>query len=247
MQNRKHKKPLISESLEHIDKSMFKLKLYRAALLKTIRDQNGIYILYKQDNGDRLSLYYVGKAKNLKIRLKQHLKNQHADQWQRFSFFSIKNEQYVHDLEALLIGAFNPPGNSKRPRHGGTRLKKVLDAEIKKVHNSRRNSLLGKQFVMQRSQGKNKAPKTSRSKVKPNKAAKHLKPFAHKTIRLTTKGKTYTAKIMHSGMIKYKNKIYPTPNAAINQIITHLRADGWTYWKIKNHQGKWVPLKQLKT
>ena len=70
--------------------SGFYERLSREALTNdyTIRKMNqilgkkpGIYILYKDDK-----IYYIGKAKNLLSRLKQHLKDKHMDEWNYFSF-----------------------------------------------------------------------------------------------------------------------------------------------------------------
>ncbi|MEO0030525.1 MAG: hypothetical protein RIS94_283 [Pseudomonadota bacterium] len=95
------------------------------------RFQTGIYILY-----DDYGAYYVGLSRaGLGKRLKDHTKDDHADKWDRFSWFGFRpiadadrigirqlssiNEEItenahatIGDLEALLIKAMGPKANS---------------------------------------------------------------------------------------------------------------------------------------
>lgn len=90
-----------------------------------IREQTGIYILYSNHGP-----YYVGLTRtSLGIRMRTHLTDEHADEWDRFSWFGFRkvlmrlgddgicelgemasvaltNPEYViGDVEALLIRA----------------------------------------------------------------------------------------------------------------------------------------------
>ena len=100
-----------------------------------MRGHSGIYLLYK-----RRTLYYVGLAsKNLLGRLKDHQKDKHMGKWDRFVVYRIKSVRYLKDIETLLIGVLNPPGNAqegKVPRDADMNrvLKRVLkegDSEIR--------------------------------------------------------------------------------------------------------------------
>jgi hypothetical protein len=103
--------------------------------------QSGIYVLY-----GNYGLYYVGIAAELGRRLRRHLSDKHAKEWDRFSWFgfrtvtqhrdtdgllllgkseamsSIRLNKARHDIEAILFRAFAGPGNDKNP-HFGNRLK----------------------------------------------------------------------------------------------------------------------------
>ena len=65
--------------------------------------KRGIYILYQDKE-----LYYIGKAKNLLSRLKQHLKDKHKNKWNYFSFAIIISEEYIDELESLLLSLIKP-------------------------------------------------------------------------------------------------------------------------------------------
>ncbi|OQY84560.1 MAG: hypothetical protein B6D41_15480 [Chloroflexi bacterium UTCFX4] len=74
----------------------------------------GIYILFKGDKP-----YYVGMSKtSLRRRLKNHaLKDHHRGQWDKFSFYQVPRQQYIKDIETLLIRVIRPPGNKVRGKY----------------------------------------------------------------------------------------------------------------------------------
>ena len=92
-----------------------------------MKGHSGIYLLYK-----RKTLHYVGLAsKNLLGRLNDHQRDKHKGKWDRFVVYRIKSIRYLKDIETLLIGVLNPPGNSqegKVPRDADMNrvLKRVL-------------------------------------------------------------------------------------------------------------------------
>ena len=75
-------------------------------LLAKIGNRSGIYILHKGKD-----IYYVGKAKSLDKRLKQHFEDKHKNKWDSFSVY-VLDERNIHFLERLLIGLLKPTGNS---------------------------------------------------------------------------------------------------------------------------------------
>lgn len=118
------------------------------------RRQTGIYVLYN-DWGP----YYVGltRRRGLGDRLRDHVKDAHAAQWTRFSWFGFQSvvqrtdfrgvsalgrspkhllsdsHTSIGDLEALLIKVLNASGNSQQMKFaGGSEWKQVerLDREI---------------------------------------------------------------------------------------------------------------------
>jgi hypothetical protein len=72
---------------------------------------SGIYLLYR-----RKTLYYVGLASNLLGRLRSHQKDKHAERWDQFTIYRIRQVRYLKDLETLLIGVLRPPGNNVKGR-----------------------------------------------------------------------------------------------------------------------------------
>jgi hypothetical protein len=100
------------------------------------RDQAGVYVLYD----DNFRLVYVGQAgagnQFLFTRLKHHRKDALADRWTRFSWFgikwvkqsaklavgatkfSVKYDDILNHIEAILISAAEPPHNRQGGRFG---------------------------------------------------------------------------------------------------------------------------------
>jgi hypothetical protein len=116
--------------------------------------QSGIYVLY-----GNYGLYYVGIAAQLGRRLRKHLSDKHAKEWDRVSWFgfrqvthqrnsaglmvlgrseamsSIRLNKARHDIEAILFRAFAGPGNDKHP-HFGNKLQQweqIKAAELDKL------------------------------------------------------------------------------------------------------------------
>jgi hypothetical protein len=85
--------------------------VFRADIRKVMKGYSGIYLLYR-----RKSLYYVGLANNLLGRLKSHQDDRHANKWDRFEIYRIRHVRYLKDLETLLVGLLDPPGNAVRGR-----------------------------------------------------------------------------------------------------------------------------------
>jgi len=116
--------------------------------------QSGIYVLY-----GNYGLYYVGIAALLGRRLRRHLSDKHANEWDRFSWFgfrrvtrrrdsegllllgksgamsSIRLNKARHDIEAILFRAFAGPGNDKYPHFGNKLIQwqQIGPAELDKV------------------------------------------------------------------------------------------------------------------
>src|ERR1035437_7161580 len=99
-----HRQQLVCQQLENIDRRA--LEQYQHLIRKYIRGRNGVYALYR---GDRL--YYVGLAKNLRTRVKQHLKDCHHESWDRFSVYLTIGTGFIKEMESLLLRISQPPGN----------------------------------------------------------------------------------------------------------------------------------------
>ncbi|MEO0053447.1 MAG: GIY-YIG nuclease family protein, partial [candidate division WOR-3 bacterium] len=79
---------------------------YPEVVSEFIRGKNGVYALYKRDR-----LYYVGLARNLRSRLRMHMRDRHAGKWDRFSIYLTEGDEHLKELEALILRIAEPPGN----------------------------------------------------------------------------------------------------------------------------------------
>lgn len=69
---------LVIEHLEGISRSA--IKSYPEIISEFARGRSGVYALYQARD-----LYYVGLAKNLRSRLRGHLRDRHGEAWDRFN------------------------------------------------------------------------------------------------------------------------------------------------------------------
>jgi len=105
MKKRQHKKtPLVVEHLENIARTA--IKRYPEIVTEFARGFSGVYALYSGD-----SLYYVGLAKNLRSRLNGHLRDRHAEAWDRFSIYLTQGDEHLKELESLVLRIASPKGN----------------------------------------------------------------------------------------------------------------------------------------
>ena len=220
----KMNKGIFKESLENISKKLF--SEHAEIILELIGDSSGIYALY-DDN----ELYYVGRASNLKRRINQHLKDRHDSQWTHFSLFLIKRDDYIGDIESLLIRIAEPVGNRVKPRgRDSKQMVKKLKSLLDKKHRDNVRELI--------------AGRTTRiSKIK-KKGRREIKGLVQKRtpIYKTYKGIEHKAILTPAGTIIYKNKKYNSPTDAAIQVVDRKAVNGWYFWIIKNGKGEWVRL-----
>ena len=86
-------KNLVVQHLENISWEV--LGKYPDVVRTFIKGKAGVYALYKNNN-----LYYVGLAKNLMGRIKQHLKDRHKGSWNRFSVYLTFHDEHMKELES---------------------------------------------------------------------------------------------------------------------------------------------------
>ena len=103
-------------------------------------DNPGVYILYRDSTP-----YYVGQAKILGSRLRNHAKEangRYFHLWNFFSAFAVDNPKRRDELEGILIAAM-PTANSARPRlpkekmptEVGGLLREIYDRRVLTTHN----------------------------------------------------------------------------------------------------------------
>ena len=128
MAKKKHRR-LVQGNLERISSKVF--DIYHNEITELVGRQHGVYVLYKKNR-----LYYVGLAKNLRGRVKHHLKDRHGKKWDSFSLYLIRNVNYLRELESLLVHIAEPKGNIARGRFA--RSENLLDALKKMMSDSDR-------------------------------------------------------------------------------------------------------------
>ena len=123
---------IIDKRIKTMKKAMVKKKSDKSRLIKKNMErekaENFIYALGRKDRGTGIYIlfsgdvpYYVGMSKtSLRSRLKKHaLKDHHRGQWDEFSFYQVPRQQYIKDIETLLIRVIRPPGNKVRGKYKG--------------------------------------------------------------------------------------------------------------------------------
>ncbi len=98
-------RPIVTGYLEKVSSSIF--DQHSRIIAEMIQRQQGLYALYRKEK-----LYYVGLARNLKSRVKQHVRDKHAGKWTHFSLYIIRHPEHIKELESLLLRIAYPAGNS---------------------------------------------------------------------------------------------------------------------------------------
>jgi len=192
---------------------------------------HGIYALYRREK-----LYYVGLARNLRARLKNHLRDRHRDQWDRFSIYLTSSDDYIRELESLVLRIVSPPGNRVMGKFpGAANLRRKLQRYIRWQAREREQLLLG----------------AIRRKPLPESRRKLVRPLRGKfgrnmTLRGQINGVTYSARLLTNGAIVVKRKRYNTPTEAALASVRHRkRLNGWRFWMVERTPGEWVRLREL--
>jgi hypothetical protein len=214
---------LVTQSLEHISKEIF--SRYASLITQLIEKSSGVYALY-----DENELYYVGRATQLRRRVKQHLKDRHDASWTHFSIYLISNDEHIGEFESLLVRIANPKGNTVKPRGRDSRvMRKQLEVLIKQKHREELAGLLSKKLA--------KSKETDTRK-------KSLKGLVSKRTRIyrTHKGEEHKAILTKAGTIIFKGKKYNSPTAAAKAATKWGSVNGWRFWYIRNDENEWVRL-----
>lgn len=220
------KSGIIKESLENVSRNLF--KDHMEIITELISGSSGIYALY-----DGNELYYVGRATELKQRVKHHLKDRHDAQWTHFSLYLVKRSDHIGDIESLLIRVAAPVGNRAKPKGRDSReLRSKLRKLIRQKHKRELAELIpGRKRIL-----KNEKPER-----------KSLFGLVEKRtpIYRMYKGKEYKAVLTPHGYIIYKGKKYDSPTSAAIQVIDSGSVNGWWFWRIKNNNDEWVSLRDF--
>jgi len=227
-------KGLVSGSLEQINKKVF--YDYHDEITSLVGKHQGVYALYQKGR-----LHYVGLAKDLRNRVRYHLKDKHANKWDTFSLFLIHRTEHLKELEALLIHIVKPKGNVQKGKFAiANNLKPKLKALIKAKNNAKVENILGTTSKKKKIQ-----PKRNKVRHAPKGLVLHTLLSPKTEIKAFYKGKEYSAIIDEQGRIVLNGVSYNTPSAAGLAVIEKGAVNGWRFWKYQNVEGKWMALGEL--
>ncbi len=163
--DKKSRRTRVNSHLGNIHRSLLKgnWRLTFLEFLSQSRQRHGLYALYDSDS----RLYYVGKAEDLPKRLNDHLKNKHAENWERMTLFFLKPSANVDELESLLIATAKPKGNERKKKT--LRVGKDLRSDLQK-------------FLKKDAQGQITAAIFPEKKQSPDALSKRITPKKLKSI-----------------------------------------------------------------
>lgn len=229
--------PLVTEYLEDVRRHAF--EEYAAVMDRHSRRKPGIYALYKRGR-----LYYVGLAKDLRNRLKTHLKDRHAKAWDTFRLYLTIDNRHMKELESLLIRIARPEGNKQVGRFArASNLKRKFDKDIDEEHKARRLALYGPRTRAEARDARKAAKRTRKRPRGVDRFAGLVPRTVH--VRWIYKGELHKARFRKDGKLRYAGRLYDNPSDAAPTICGR-RCNGWGIWKYQRSPGVWVPIKELR-
>jgi hypothetical protein len=134
-------KQLVSQYLENIAREA--LEKYHNIVRNYVRDRQGVYALFR-----RGKLYYVGLAHNLRSRLQTHLRDHHADSWDRFSVYLTIGDAHLKELESLVLRIIKPKGNKLKGKFlRAENLRRKFTFDIQQSQKSELISMIGRDIL----------------------------------------------------------------------------------------------------
>lgn len=209
---------------------------YQKEITDMTRGYQGLYALYKRNK-----LYYVGLARNLKGRIRHHLKDRHQGEWTHFSLYIIKRAGHIKELESLLLRIAYPKGNSQKGKLKNSKnLLPILKRQVKQKIREDFDDI----FKDVPSLIKKKKERINHNGEKPLKGLLRR----HQRIYCSYKGKNYKARVLPSGTIKMvpSGKLFDSPSIAGISVTHKKTVNGWRFWKYKDKNGEFVYIDQLR-
>jgi hypothetical protein len=192
---------LVCQHLENISRDV--LEAYQDVIRQYVRDRQGVYALYR-----RGKLYYVGLARNLRMRLGHHLRDRHGDSWDRFSVYLTIGDSHLRELESLILRIVKPKGNKQTGKFANSEdLKRRFGKDVRTRHRQQYDRIFGR--IRKTAQVRSK-------QVMPNGKAPALAKYIKgpMTLRARHKGKVLKARVRPDGRIRFAKIIYSSPSLA---------------------------------
>ncbi len=222
---------LVVGHLENISRAA--LEKYQHIIRAFVRNRHGVYALYRRGR-----LYYVGLASNLRSRLHAHLRDRHAQSWDRFAVYLTSDGQCTKELESLVLRIVRPKGNRVIGRFAESKnLLRQFGREIKAEALREVYDMLGRRRprVRIRPGGKSREART-----RPDLYGCFSRAA---TLRGTYLGKVHQARVRKNGTIRYGDSVYLSVSDAARAACKRPR-NGWWFWHVKTPAGKWVRLRE---
>ena len=223
---------LVCQHLENISRAA--LEEYQNIIRQYVRGRHGIYVLYRKGK-----LYYVGLATNLRNRLKQHLRDRHADSWDRFSVYLTIGDRHLRELEALILRTVKPAGNKQKGQFArSSDLRPIFLRDMKRDFEDSVFDMLT-------------APDPARRKAAKEKKDGRTPPLAKYVtqafpLRAHFKGKILKAQVRRDGTIRFAGILYNSPSLAAAAACKRPTCNGWDFWTYQRAPGDWVPIDALR-
>lgn len=227
--------PLVCQHLENISRAA--LEQYEDIVRQFVRKRQGVYALYR-----RGKLYYVGLASNLRSRLGHHLKDRHADSWDRFSVYLTIGDSHLRELESLILRIVKPSGNKQKGQFLKSEdLRQQFGRAVRSQMRSQFSELFGRTRTLELPESD---PALAASDGhKPVLAGCVTEPLK---LRARYKGKTLHARVRRDGTILLDGKSFTSPSTAAAAARQTPTCNGWTFWQYERAPGDWVLLDQLR-
>jgi len=224
---------LFSQHLEDIDRKA--LEQYQGIIREYVRGRQGIYVLYRKGN-----IYYVGLAKDLRTRLKHHLRDRHANSWDRFSVYLTIGGQHLRELEALMIRTIKPDGNRQR---GNFARSEDLRYRFRQSCEALKSLEIDQLFTAMPSPARKPVVEKKQAGRKAVLAKYVDRPMI---LRARFKGKLIAARVRRDGSVLFNGKAYTSPSLPAAVACKRPSCNGWGFWKYQRAPGDWVLLDELR-
>ena len=223
---------LVSQYLEGISRTA--LAEYQQFFREQARRRNGVYALYRKKK-----LYYVGLARDLRGRLKTHLRDKHGESWDRFSMYLTVGDDHIKELESLVLRIVRPTGNRQAGKFAKAQnLRREFTRRVKQDAAEHLSELLG---VEQASRTVTLRAGSAHKAVLARYVARPM------PLRARYKSKVLKARILRNGLISFAGKKFQSPSMAACAALPHRRAiNGWHFWTYERAPGDWVSLRELR-
>lgn len=224
---------LVCQHLENISRDV--LEEYQDIIRQYVRDRQGVYALYR-----RGKLYYVGLARNLRMRLAHHLRDRHGDSWDRFSVYLTIGDSHLRELESLILRIVKPKGNKQTGKFAKSEdLKRRFGKDVRMRHRQQYDRIFGRIRL---------APKVKSKRVSLNGREPVLAKYVKRpmTLRARHKGRLLKARVGPDGRIRFNKVIYTSPSLAGKAACKRATCNGWTFWQYERAPGDWVMLDKLR-
>ena len=232
-------KQLVCQHLENISRQA--LEDYQALIRGYVRHRQGVYALYRRNK-----LYYVGLAGSLQSRLAMHLRDRHADSWDRFSVYITIGDHHLKELESLILRVVKPTGNKQKGKFVRSEdLRRRLQRGLRDYQKAERDAMFGAPPRPQPVTKKTKPRRTSPGDhIRTAVLAQYIKKST--PIRARHKGKLLIAHVNRDGTIRYAGNLYNSPSLAGAAAVNRPTCNGWGFWTYERAPGDWVSLDTLR-